>query len=92
MNEVNSWQGNWTGRLYERVREQGYESLTPFAEAHPTLSLVELAQKLGGDEVNAVQVFSGLVAEAERSHQPPSWRPLGPDDAFLRTLLPDEEV
>jgi hypothetical protein len=23
---------------------------------------------------------------------PPSWRPLGPDDELLRTLLPDEEV
>jgi hypothetical protein len=23
---------------------------------------------------------------------PPGWRPLGPDDELLRTLLPDEEV
>ena len=23
---------------------------------------------------------------------PPGWRPLGPDDALLRTLLPDDEV
>ncbi|WP_224243241.1 NUDIX hydrolase [Hyalangium gracile] len=69
MTDGSSWQGNWKTRLYERVRERGYESLTAFAEAHPTLPLVELAQKLGGDEVNAVQVFSGLVAEAERSHQ-----------------------
>lgn len=23
---------------------------------------------------------------------PPGWRPPGPDDALLRTLLPDEEV
>ncbi len=115
-----------------------------------------LAEELGEDDVNAVQVFSGLVAEAERSHQltrlvrgqlvrelsqisrtagrpcwttqtvsrlpwrspvgvaytpetheervrqvgdallatppPPGWRPLGPDDELLRTLLPDEEV
>jgi hypothetical protein len=156
MNEGRSWQGKWKARLYERVRERGYESLTAFAEAHPALPLVELAQKLGGDEVNAVQVFSGLVAEAEQSHQvtrlvrgqfvrelyesfpdgwpavmddetrfevamvlgswsaftpethqervdqagdalvatppPPGWRPLGPDDELLRTLLPDEEA
>ncbi|HVG58222.1 MAG TPA: NUDIX hydrolase, partial [Hyalangium sp.] len=23
---------------------------------------------------------------------PPGWRPLGPDDELLRTLLPDEEA
>jgi hypothetical protein len=156
MNEDRSWEGNWKVRLYERVREHGYESLTAFAEARPTDSLVELADELGMDDVNAVQVFSGLVAEAERSHQltrlvrsqlvrelfeglpngwpaalddtnrfevahalarwstytpethqervkqvraalraappPPGWRPLGPDDELLLTLLPDEEA
>jgi hypothetical protein len=156
MNEDRSWQGSWKVRLYERVRARGYDSLTSFAEARPTASLVALAEELGEDDVNAVQVFSGLVAEAERSHQltrlargqlvrelfeglpngwpavlydtnrfevahalarwisytpethqerarqvmaallatppPPGWRPLGPDDELLRTLLPDEEV
>jgi hypothetical protein len=156
MNEGGSWQGRWKVRLYERVRERGYASLTAFAEARPTASLVALAEELGEEDVNAVQVFSGLVAEAERSHQltrlvrgqlvrelseclpegwpavlddasrfkvamaigswiaytpephkerarqvrtallatppPPGWRPLGPDDELLRTLLPDEEA
>jgi hypothetical protein len=156
MTDGRSWEGNWKVRLYERVRERGYTSLTAFAEAHPTASLIALAEELGEDDVNAVQVFSGLVAEAERSHQltrlvrsqlvrelseslpngwpavmdddarlevamalgswaaftpvthkeradhvmtalranppPPGWRPLGPDDELLRTLLPDEEV
>ncbi|HYO55625.1 NUDIX hydrolase [Archangium sp.] len=156
MNEGRSWQGNWKVRLYERVRERGDDSLTAFAEARPTASLVALAEELGKGDVNAVQVFSGLVAEAERSHQltrlargqlvrelfeglpngwptvlddahrfevakalsswiaftpethkdrarqvsaaliatppPPGWRPLGPDDELLRTLLPDETV
>ena len=155
MNEGRSWQGNWSARLYERVRERGFSSLTAFADAHPTLPLVELAEELG-DDLNAVQVFKGLVDEAERSHQltrlvrgqlvrelyesfpngwpavmddearlevamalgswfgftpvihqarvdrvsdallatppPPGWRPLGPDDELLLTLLPDEEV
>ncbi|MDY7232675.1 NUDIX hydrolase [Hyalangium rubrum] len=150
------WQGNWKARLYERVRERGYASLTAFAEARPTASLIALAEELSGDDLNAVQVFSGLVAEAEQSHQlsrlvrgqlvrelweglpdgwpavlddsnrfkvakalglwsgftpethldrarqagsallatppPPGWRPLGPDDELLRTLLPDEEA
>lgn len=156
MTDGRSWQGNWKARLYERLRERGYESLTAFAEARPTASLVALAEELGADDVNAVQVFSGLVVEAEQSHQltrlvrgqlvrelsesipegwpaewddanrfevahalarwttytpethkervkqlraalratpPPSgWRPLGPDDELLRTLLPDDEA
>jgi hypothetical protein len=69
MSEDRSWQGPWKVRLYERVRERGYDSLTAFAEARPTSSLLALAEELGKDDVNAVQVFSGLVAEAERSHQ-----------------------
>lgn len=156
MSEGRSWQGNWRVRLYARIRERGYDSLTAFAEARPTASLVALAEDLGEDDVAAVQVFSGLVAEAERRNQlsrltraqlvrelsegipngwpaslddanrfevakalsswiaytpepyqerarqiaaallatpPPSgWRPLGPDDELLRTLLPDEEA
>jgi hypothetical protein len=69
MTNGRSWQGHWKTRLYGRVRERGYESLTAFAEARPTLPLVELAQELGGDELNAVQVFTGLVAEAEQNKQ-----------------------
>jgi hypothetical protein len=34
------------------------------------------------------QVSDALLA----SPPPPGWRPLGPDDELLRTLLPDEEV
>ncbi|OJH36954.1 NUDIX hydrolase [Cystobacter ferrugineus] len=155
MSEGRSWQGHWAARLYERVHGRGFSSLTAFADAHPTLPLVELAEELG-DDLSAVQVFKGLVDEAERSHQvtrlvrgqlvrelyesfpngwpavmddearvevamalgswfgftpvthrervnrasdsllatppPPGWRPLGPDDELLRTLLPDEGV
>lgn len=156
MSDDRSWEGNWPARLYERVRELGYPSLTAFAEARPTASLVELAEELGQDDIAGVQVFSGLVDEAEKSHHvtrlvrgqfvrelweslpngwppvmddearfevamvlgswsgftpethvervrqvsaallahppPPGWRPLGPDDELLRTLLPDEEA
>ena len=156
MSEDRSWEGNWKARLYERVRERGYPSLTAFAEARPTASLVALAEELGPKDVAGVQIYSGLVAEAERSGRmtrlvrgqlvrelceclpsgwpaeldddnrfevaraigpwiaftpeehkararrvrdalfsrppPPGWRPLGPDDALLLTLLPDEEV
>jgi hypothetical protein len=156
MNEGRSRESHWKVRLYKRVRERGYDSLTAFAEARPTTSLVALAEELGEADISAVQMFSGLVAEAERSHQvtrlvrghlvrelseslpegwpaamddanrfevaqalafwfgftpethreraeqvmaalratppPPGWRPLGPDDELLLTLLPDEDV
>jgi hypothetical protein len=156
MSDGRAWDGNWRVRLYERVRERGYDSLTAFAAARPTASLVALAKELGEDEVAGVQVLSGLLAEAERRQQvtrfvrdvlvrmlsqslpdgwpavlddanrfkvakalgrwfaytpephkervdqasdallatppPPGWRPLGPDDELLLTLLPDEEV
>ena len=69
MTDGRSWQGNWKARLYERVRERGYDSLTAFAEARPTASLVALAEELGEDDVAGVQVLSGLLAEAERRKQ-----------------------
>ncbi len=156
MSNSHPFQGNWVSRLYERVRERGYDSLTAFSEARPTASLVALAEELGPDDVAGVQVFKGLVADAERNRRvtrlersqfvrelyeclpdgwptvmddtnrfkvaealgswsaftpetheervtqaraalratppPPGWRPLGPDDELLLTLLPDEEV
>ena len=156
MSDGHAWQGQWKVRLYERVRERGFASLTAFAEARPAVPLHLLAEELGKDDVVGVQLLSGLLAEAERSHQvtrferdvlvrqlsqslpegwpavlddanrfkvakalarwigytpeahqdrarqvmaallasppPPGWRPLGPDDELLLTLLPDEQV
>ncbi|MET0406236.1 MAG: NUDIX hydrolase [Cystobacter sp.] len=69
MTDGRSWQGHWKERLYERVRERGYTSLTAFSDARPTASLVALAEELGEQDLNAVQVFTGLVDEAEQSHQ-----------------------
>ncbi len=63
-----SWEGNWKVRLYERVRERGYDSLTAFAEARPAVPLYVLAEELG-DDVAGVQVLSGLLAEAEQRKQ-----------------------
>ncbi|HEX5747290.1 MAG TPA: NUDIX hydrolase [Archangium sp.] len=156
MSDGQSWQGNWKVRLYERVRERGYDSLTAFADARPAVPLHLLAEELGKDDVAGVQVLNGLLAEAERRKQltrfvrdvftrlwsqsvpdgwpsvlddanrfkvaealgswiaytpenhkerarqvrtallatppPAGWRPLGPDDELLLTLLPDEEA
>jgi len=65
MSEGSAWRGNWRVRLYERIRERGYDSLTSFADARPTAPLYRLAEELGED-VAGVQVLSGLLAEAER--------------------------
>ena len=156
MSEDRSWEGNWKARLYERIRERGYDSVTAFANARPTASLVALADELGPDDIAGVQVLSRLLAEAEQRKQvtrfvrdvlvrmlsqslpdgwppvlddanrfkvakaigrwfaytpethkeradragdallatppPPGWRPLGPDDELLLSLLPDEEA
>ncbi|ATB38232.1 hypothetical protein CYFUS_003665 [Cystobacter fuscus] len=156
MSDGHPFQGNWVVRLYERVRERGYDSLTAFADARPAVPLHLLAKELGRDDIAGVQVLRGLLAEAERRRQvtrfvrdvftrlwtqsvpdgwpttlddanrfkvakalgswiaytpesheerarragdvllatppPPGWRPLGPDDELLRSLLPDEVV
>jgi hypothetical protein len=68
MSRIPSWKGDWVARLYDRTREHGYDSLTAFAAARPTVSLVALAKELGGDELNGVQVFRGLLDEAERGN------------------------
>lgn len=156
MSDGAAWQGNIKARLYERVRERGYESMTAFANERPMTSLVELAEELGQEDVAGVQVLSALLHEAEQRRQvtrfvrdvlvrmlsqglpdgwpavlddenrfavakalgrwiaytpdthkgrargvgeglianspPAGWRPLGPDDELLRTLLPDDDA
>jgi len=69
MSDGRAWEGNIKARLYERVRERGFDSLTAFAEARPAVPLHLLAEELGKDDVAGVQVLSGLLAEAERSKQ-----------------------
>ncbi|OJH34040.1 NUDIX hydrolase [Cystobacter ferrugineus] len=69
MSDGRAWQGNVKARLYERVRERGYDSLTAFADARPAVPLYLLAEELGKDDVAGVQVLSGLLAEAERRKQ-----------------------
>ncbi len=69
MSEDRSWEGNWKARIYERVRERGYSSLTAFANDRPTASLVALAEELGPNDIAGVQVLSGLLAEAEQRKQ-----------------------
>ncbi|NPD28960.1 MULTISPECIES: NUDIX hydrolase [Corallococcus] len=69
MSGGDAWRGNIKARLYERIRALGFDSLTAFADARPAVPLYALADELGKDDVAAVQVLSGLLAEAERRKQ-----------------------
>ncbi|WP_375755257.1 NUDIX hydrolase [Corallococcus exercitus] len=69
MSSGDAWRGNIKARLYERVRARGFDSLTAFADARPAVPLYALADELGNDDVAAVQVLSGLLAEAEQCKQ-----------------------
>ena len=69
MTDGRSWLGNWKARLYERVRERGFDSLTAFAESRPAIPLDQLAEELGKDDIAGVQVMNGLLVEGERRRQ-----------------------
>jgi hypothetical protein len=69
MTDGRSWQGNWKARIYERVRERGFASLTSFVESRPSVPLMRLAEELGKDDVATIQLFGGLLAEAEQRKQ-----------------------
>ncbi|WP_338867942.1 NUDIX hydrolase [Myxococcus stipitatus] len=68
MSGGDAWRGYINARLCERVRERGYDSLTAFADARPSVPLFVLADELGND-VAAVQLLSGLMFEAEQRKQ-----------------------
>lgn len=59
-----AWQGNWEQRLYARIRDRGFSSVTEFIESRPLATLVELADELGQRDVAAVQLRWRWVAEA----------------------------
>lgn len=49
MSQDRAWEGNVKARMYERVRERGYDSLTAFTDASPTASLGKQRKKLNRD-------------------------------------------
>jgi hypothetical protein len=81
MANFESWSGDWHARIYERVKAKGYESVTSFADAHPRLSLIALAEELGPDDVNGAQLLAILRDEAEKG---------GFVDRFARSLFVHE--
>lgn len=62
-----TWFGDWHGRVVERVRQRGFETVTQYAGERPGVSLLVLADELGPDDVAATQIQSLLVEEAIRT-------------------------
>lgn len=67
-----TWSGDWHGRILERVRQRGFETVTQYASDRPGASLIALANELGPGEVAATQIRSLLVEEAIRTHTVPN--------------------
>ena len=61
---MTAWDGDWEARIRARVGERGYETVTAFAEARPTATLLALAGELGADDVVAIQVLTLMREEA----------------------------
>jgi hypothetical protein len=76
-----SWHGDWHGRIYERVRGRGFETVTAFAEASPRATMFELVAELGAEDVNVAQVVALMRSEAESA---------GTVERFARGLLVHE--
>ena len=66
-----TWSGDWHGRVVERVRQRGFESVTQYASDRPGVSLLVLADELGPYDVAATQIESLLVEEAIRTRTVP---------------------
>ena len=82
MSFAKTWSGDWHGRILERVQQHGFETVTQYADQHPGVSLIALADELGSDDVAAAQIRSILVVEAVRTRTVP--RALR--DLFVREL------
>jgi hypothetical protein len=65
------WSGDWHGRILERVRQHGFETVTQYVSSRPGVSLLVLADELGSDDIAAVQIESLLVEEAARTRTVP---------------------
>ena len=108
MGEGRSWDGNWKVRLYARVhrltrltRSQFVRELHEvFPDGWPAVvddtNRFQLAKTLATWTAFCPDTHQERVKQVRAvfraSSPPPGWRPLGPDDELLLTLLPDEET
>jgi hypothetical protein len=61
-----AWRGDWYERLKERVRARGFETVTAYADAQPTVSLLALAKQLTQErDIAALQIELVLLDEAD---------------------------
>jgi hypothetical protein len=65
--ETSAWAGDWEERLYGRVRERGFSSVTEFVESRPSATLGDLADELGVTDIAPVQIEWRWVAESEQN-------------------------
>lgn len=73
-----AWRDDWALRIEQLLRKHGHSSVTAFIQAHPRRSLVELATRVGGEDVAAVQLEWAYLDEA---------RAAGTIEACARDLL-----
>jgi hypothetical protein len=67
---VPAWQGDWETRIYDRVRQLDFATLTAFADARPTATLEQLARELGPEkDIAPVQVEWLLRHEAQETQR-----------------------
>jgi hypothetical protein len=66
--KIPAWQGNWEKRIYDRVFQRDFPTLTALADSRPTATLKELARDLGPEkDIAPIQVEWLLRHEAEQS-------------------------
>ena len=64
---IPAWEGDWQRRIYERVFQRDFPSVTAFADSRPTTTLKQLANDLSSDkDVAAIQLETLLRAEARK--------------------------
>lgn len=62
---------DWRARVLGRVQQLGFKTVTAYAADRVGISLVNLAEELGSEDVAGIQVMWMLVEEASRYHTVP---------------------
>lgn len=77
-----TWSGDWHARVIERVQRLGFNTVTQYAAERVGISLIDLANELGSDDVAGIQVMHVLLEEAIRTRTIPHLL----RDLFVREL------
>jgi hypothetical protein len=71
MSYEKTWSVDWHGRVLERVRRHGFQTVTDYANDRVGVSLDVLADELGPDDIAGAQLRCLLLEEATRSNGAP---------------------